>query len=220
MLKRLSGGSEYIQNRAVHCKMQYASLREEIAAYVISLFRQHPVPGLLYHNLEHTCQVVRHSGEIALHYHLTPDEQFIVFAAAWFHDTGHLIGDMKQHEERGCILMRRFLEEKQVPAHMLEKIAGCIMATQYPPHPRSLPEEIICDADTYHFGTSYFKTTDELVRQELEIRLHFRFTSWHRDTLTLLQKHRFFTGYCRQLLEAGKQQNIEYLQKKIITAQN
>ncbi|MFT3824906.1 MAG: HD domain-containing protein [Chitinophagaceae bacterium] len=195
--------------------MQYESLCEEIEAYVVSLFQQHPVPALLYHNLEHTRRVVASCKEIAAYYNLGEDDRFVLQAAAWFHDSGHLVGDMEHHEENGSLLMKRYFEDKGIDAEIVARIAGCIMATKYPSHPHNLLEEIICDADTYHFGTSYFQVTDELVRQELEVRLHLHFAHWHIKALQLLMQHHFFTVYCRQLLEAGKQMNIEYLQKKI-----
>jgi len=195
--------------------MQYRLLYDDIAMYVASLFRQHTVQGLFYHNLEHTTRVVQSSDEIASHYPLSAEEQFILKAAAWFHDTGHLFGDMRVHEENGCKLMKQYLIPLQIPCDVIDKIAGCIMATRFPARPQNLLEEIICDADTYHFGTTYFKVTDELVRKELEIRLHYQFTTWYNDALKLLQIHNFFTSYCSQSLAHGKQLNIEYVLQKI-----
>jgi HD superfamily phosphodiesterase len=80
--------------------MQTNSLLSEIGSYVERLFRICNKPYLLYHNLDHTLQVVQHTKEIAGHYPLDANSLFSVVAAAWFHDTGHLTGESEGHEER------------------------------------------------------------------------------------------------------------------------
>jgi HD superfamily phosphodiesterase len=52
---------------------------------------------LLYHNIEHTEFVVQKTYEIASNYSFDEKEIFILSAAAWFHDTGQLFGEPKQH---------------------------------------------------------------------------------------------------------------------------
>jgi hypothetical protein len=75
----------------------------------------------------------------------------------------------------------------------------------------------ICDADTYHFGTSEFEVTDQQVKEEMLQRSNKNLTNWNQMTLKLLKQHRFFTSYCRNKLDAGKKQNIEFVQRKIKT---
>ena len=44
-------------------------------------------------------------------------------------------------------------------------------------------------------------------------------TDWKNNTLYLLESHRYYTSYCTDLLEAGKQKNMAKLKKKLDEAQ-
>jgi HD superfamily phosphodiesterase len=185
--------------------------------YVRKLFARFDKPYLLYHNLEHTERVVDHAREIALHYALPEDTMYVVLTAAWFHDTGHLLGNIAEHEELGVRIAQEFLYGKGVAQPIIDKVARCIMATKMPPRPATLAEMILCDADTYHLGTEAFLKTDALVWQELELRLGKTVDHQTQRSLQFLETHTYFTDYCRELLEEGKQLNIRYL-KEILSA--
>ena len=45
-----------------------------------------------------------------------------------------------------------------------------ILATKLSTVPQGLIQEIIKDADTYHFGTPQFKKIDKLMKEEMMIR--------------------------------------------------
>ena len=187
----------------------------EITQHVIGLFESNDTTCLLYHNLAHTQAVATHAREIADHYPLSPLEKFALHASAWFHDTGHLESTLEGHEEKSALIMRRFLGPKLLPGHVLHTIEGCILATRLPTSPSNLLESIICDADTYHFGTPELKLTDVAIRLELELRMHCTFQHWEENTLHLLEKHQFFTTYCQQLLHSGKEKNILALRTRL-----
>lgn len=197
--------------------MQYDALSNKTAAYVEKLFTLHNKPYLCYHNLKHTHQVVAAVKEIAAHYALSEEQQFILNAAAWFHDTGQLFTDMAHHEEDGRERMLRFFASEQIDPAVINSIGNCILATKWPTAPQNLLEEIMCDADTYHFGTPYFRITDDLVKQEIQLRsqLHLSLLQWHTKALIMLKIHHFFTSYCQQLLNEGKAVNITYLTERI-----
>jgi len=183
--------------------------------YVVDLFTRLASTYLVYHNLSHTERVVTHAMEIADHYGLNEKDRFILSVAAWFHDTGHLITDIALHEQASVRLMKSFFVDKEIDEVLIDSISGCIMATKWPTAPKTLLEEIICDADTYHFGTKEFEITDELVKKEFQLRTHKNYTHWCNDTLMLLKAHHFFTAYCRDKLGKGKEANIAYLEAKI-----
>lgn len=183
--------------------------------YVVDLFTRLASTYLVYHNLSHTERVVVRAMEIADHYGLDEKDRFVLTIAAWFHDTGHLIADIALHEQAGVRLMRSFFIDKEIEETMIDTISACIMATKWPAVPTTLLEEIICDADTYHFGTKEFELTDELVKKEFQLRTKKNYANWYYDTLQLLKTHHFFTSYCRNKLDKGKEANIEYLEAKI-----
>lgn len=193
--------------------MNYPELEKMAEVFVKSTFYSFSDTELPYHNLDHTVRVVVHSRRIAHHYFFEPKDLFILTMAAWFHDIGHLFGGMEGHEEKGVTIVQNYVEPLSLPAGIVKSIAGCILATRTPSHPRTLAEEILCDADTYHFGTEYFKHSDGIIRREIAIRTGKKYTNaeWHESSLQLLQEHRYFTGYCQQSLNEGKQRNIDWL---------
>jgi len=193
--------------------MNYSQIITTTEAYIKDLYARHPDKQFPYHNQEHTILTVLHAREIARHYELDPDDCFIVTIAAWFHDIGHLFAPLEKHEEKGAEIMTEYATTTTgLPQQFIPAIAGCIMATKWPSHPKNRNEEIICDADTYHFGTNYFRQTDNAVRREIELRTGKTFPDWHKRTIALLRIHHYFTDYCQHLLNPGKQQNIAWLQ--------
>jgi len=192
--------------------MQIASLLADIEKHVKGLFSQHPRPYLRYHNLYHTLQVVNHTKEIAQFYKYNDLDLFMLMAAAWFHDTGYLLADNTEvHEQKSTEVMAEFLTSKNVALNIIENVSHCIMATKMPVSPRSLSEKIICDADTYHLGTDDFFTHNQLVKEELEARLQQPMENWRNSSLSFLITHHFFTTYCQELLNEGKQKNLKKL---------
>ena len=189
-------------------------LIEEISVHVISLFNQYQANDLIYHNLGHTKTVVKRSSEIAANYHLSDTELFILLAAAWFHDTGQLIGGTNLHEDRSVIIMKKFLQTKGIVKEIMDKIESCICATKLPQNPKSLLEEIICDADTYNLGTEAFIKTDELLKKEFELR-NMSIDNWEEKTLELLLSHNYFTPYCQALLNKGREKNIDLVRYRV-----
>ncbi|MES2701607.1 MAG: Pycsar system effector family protein [Bacteroidota bacterium] len=192
------------------------NIYKRVANHVTALYESDPHPNLTFHNLVHTKAVVARAEEIAAHYQLSETDTLTVYIAAWFHDTGHMFAEMEHHEEKSVELMRAFMEkEDEGRAALVEAIAGCIMATRIPHQPKSQLEEIMCDADTYHFGTKDFKTSNKLIKKEFALRGYIAKTQdWVLNTVEFLEKHKFFTSYCQVLLEEGKRKNIERLRKK------
>lgn len=187
----------------------------QLAGHVAGLFAEHAGSTLLYHNLAHTRLVATRALQIAAFYRLGAPEHFILFAAAWFHDTGQLFSGPEGHELKSVAIMEEFMECLSLPAEEIEEIRSCILATRIPHAPENLIQVIICDADTYNLGTIEFPTTDALLKEELQLRgLDVR-QGWDEATLDFLMGHRFFTSYCREKLNMGKQRNIDLLRARI-----
>jgi len=152
---------------------------------VVELFGSDADHNLVYHTIDHTRNVVKRVNEIAAHYELAEKDVVILNIAAWFHDTGHLLTSPAEHEQKSA-------------------------------EPSGLIQEIIKDADTYHFGTNEFKEMDKLMKNEMVLRNQGTIvTDWKKNTLYLLESHHYYTSYCKDLLEAGKQKNMAKLKKKL-----
>jgi predicted metal-dependent HD superfamily phosphohydrolase len=190
-------------------------INKKAEEYVTALFEKMHNPNLVYHNLEHTKNVVQRTNEIAAHYNLNEKELTILMVAAWFHDTGHLFTDASKHEEKSDDIMKAFMAENDNDPELIREIEGCILSTKFPRHPQNLLQEIICDADTYHFGTKEFKESNKKVFEEHLLRVGpVSKEEWNKETAELLERHKYFTSYCRSLLEEKKQSNMKKLRKK------
>jgi HD superfamily phosphodiesterase len=195
--------------------MDHNKLYRKIEEYVTGLFEQKHTPALAFHNLEHTQNVVKHTKEIAGHYKVSENEMLILFAAAWFHDTGHLFTEPAKHEEMGCEIMKKFMKEYVDDETTIKQIEECIMATKIPRNPKNLLEEIICDADTYHLGTKDFKENNKRAQEEIKLRNgKIDVIQFNEETIRMFEGHRFYTDYCQELLNKRKKKNLKKLKKK------
>ncbi len=202
---------------------EYAQLRKEVEAYVRGLYQEKETPDLMYHNLVHTETVVQHAQELGIAEEIDSRAFAILFVAAWFHDVGHLDGlPPKGHEERSVKVMRDFFKTHDAPdAKFIDEAEGCILATKMPHRPTNLLEGMMCDADTYHFGTSYFKETNKAVKAELKARgLAEVAEDWPEKTVQLLETHTFFSPRAQEMLFEGKMKNLQKAQEKLAEQQN
>lgn len=190
---------------------------QRVEEHVTLFFKHSPSTTLVFHNLSHTQNVVKHAMEIAGHYNISENEKLILFTAAWFHDTGHLIEEPQRHEEAGCFIMRQFMTDKVEDTNTINQIDQCIIATKWPQNPQNLLQQIICDADVYHFGTNEFKENDKRALQEYTLK--YGYTNpirFGKDTIRMLKDHTFYTSYCRANLNGQKELNIINLKREIL----
>ncbi len=194
---------------------KYTELQKEVKQYVKSYFNDLVSEKLVYHNLTHTESVVAAATQMAEHYKLSDKDSFIVITASWFHDIGYFTV-IDNHEEKGAEMAAHFLKEKGVDAEVISGIKECILATHMPQQPHNLLQEIICDADLFHFGTDEFIERDKLAHKEAEALLGKKIKKkvWNSRSIKLLEGHHFFTDYCKDLLEEKKKTNLTSLKRK------
>lgn len=198
--------------------MQYREILNQLHTYVANLFEANKDERFVYHNIGHTEQVVENTVKIANHYQLSDQDFFIVVAASWFHDMGYLF-DCSQHEVRGERIAVTFLEEKGVDKDVINQVSGCIMATKMPQNPSGLLQQIVCDADLFHLGSSSFKEKNKLMRQEAQAFCNKEIDKmeWRIKTIALFKAHHYHTDYCKELLNFKKAQNLAEMEDKLNT---
>ncbi len=196
--------------------MNYSQVLEHLKHDVIRFYKEREQPGLIYHNLNHTQEVVAHAVKFLDHYQLDDRDAFIVMAAAWYHDIGYFSGGQAGHEERGAGMAAAFLRESGAGEDIILAVRNCILSTVLPQTPATLPEQIICDSDLFHFGTEDFAERNKLMRKEAEWRSGTKIekSEWRRKTIALLEGHHFQTDYARQLLDETKRINLDRLIQK------
>jgi HD superfamily phosphodiesterase len=196
--------------------MDSNSIYKKVEQYVVDLFEDNKDSTLVFHNLHHTKTVVNRTKEIAGHYNINERDMLVLYIAAWFHDTGHLFTRPVGHEDKSVEIVNAFMQDHFEDEELTQAIDQCILATKAPRSPANLLEEIICDADTYHFGTKEFRETNKLVLKEIELKNgYIDLQKELKGALKMLEEHVFYTSYCRELLEETKQKNIKKVKKKL-----
>ncbi|RRO16389.1 Pycsar system effector family protein [Flavobacteriaceae bacterium 14752] len=170
------------------------------------------LPGkFLYHNLNHTENVVKRVKEISDTYkELSDKDKEVLHIAGWFHDTGYCV-DVQNHEDESIKIAQNFLKESDYDEHKTKQVLNLIEATKVGVSPETLSEKIIKDADCGHFATEDFEDVSELLRQELKLvkKQKFNVNEWIDENLRVLtEKHQFYTDYARKNWVEKKQENI------------
>lgn len=191
-------------------------LLEQAQTRVTEIFRTKVDPKFVFHNLDHTQQVVMAAEEIAAYYNLNEEDRFVLLLAAWFHDTGFSSGHPEEHEKESIRMATDFLQQNGVDPETIQRVSSCIQATRMPQSPLSQVEKIMCDADLYHLGTDDFKKMNQALRQEQEAYNNKEFSKkeWRQRNIEFLESHQYFTDYCQRRLEPQKQEWIRQLRKK------
>ncbi|MEE9905597.1 MAG: HD domain-containing protein [Chlorobium sp.] len=201
------------------------SITEKAADYVFRLFRERENGCCPYHNYAHTAETVDTCREIAEGMKATAAETEILLLAAWFHDTGFLFG-IQDHEQKSTEIARGFLKENGYPEEDIEQVCLCILATKLPQQPRSMLEEIICDADLSHLGKPGYRQKSELVRLELEKNENRSFSDieWLKLNIDFFNRNPFRTKYASLAFNTDRKKNLvdlhQRLRKKNSTNEN
>jgi len=195
--------------------MDYHSLLKKIEHYAYDCFQNTEMGRLPFHNLKHTESVAGYAKQVAHHYKLDEHDNFIVVASAWFHDLGYS-ADRANHESIGAEAAGKFLAGHDLPAADIDAVKGCILATKMPQNPHNLLEDIVCDADLFHIGTTHFSDFNKLMRKESAVISHSKTDKdvWRNNTINFMDAHHFHTDYAKLLLNDQKQKNLDELKEK------
>ncbi|WP_299526760.1 Pycsar system effector family protein [uncultured Lutibacter sp.] len=181
---------------------------KEIKSYVFQLTKNQLSSQVVYHNFNHTVNVVNAVNEIALAENVTEEDLEILLITAWFHDTG-FINSFEKHEEKSKKIAKDYLEAINFSEEKINKVLSCIDATKMPQNPKNKLEEIICDADLYHLGTDTFFEKANLLRSEWELlcNKHLTDIEWFTENEQFLSNHKYFTNYAFNKLNSNKTAN-------------
>ena len=181
---------------------------QDVKRYVFDLYKNALPQKVVYHNQNHTLQVVKAANEIALAENISDKDLEILLLAAWFHDLG-FTKELKNHEEISKKIAAEYLSKKGFPKEKISKIQSVIDATIMPQNPSNKLDEIICDADLYHLGTNEFDKKSKLLRLEQEHLTGKKLSDieWLQENEKFLSEHKYFTNYAFEKLNAQKKMN-------------
>ncbi len=188
----------------------------ESKSHVHNLFHKKNPGSALYHNYNHTVEVAQHAEEIARGMKLIKSDTEIVLISAWFHDTGYLFS-RNEHEERSANIAAIFLRGQKYAEDKIQKVMGCIRATKVPQRPKTVLEQVMCDADLLHLGKKDSIEKGEMLRREIEITMgHMMLEKdWIKQSITFFNSHNYHTPYAKKEYNKPRQQNLAKLKQRL-----
>ena len=193
-----------------------AELLKEVELYVKQQFDEKLSKDMLYHNFQHTLEVVEASQEIAKAEGMPEDEQEVLAIAAWFHDLGHIV-TYEGHEDESIRIAEEFLTQKGCDDTLIQSVASTITATKMPHDPVTLMQKIMADADLYHIASKNFDERASWLRHEWDVILNQKHTDkeWVEQNIDFLRHHTYHTSYGQNVLQVKKDKIIKK-QKKLL----
>lgn len=191
-------------------------LLDQTRKFVVELMTNKLPEQYVYHNLQHTLDVVSAAEEIAIHSNLETEQIEVVMAAAYLHDIGY-IKNNEQHENHSISLSREFLDQLGADEKYIEDVLGCIEATKLPQNPKNLPQQVLCDADLYHLSSGHYFEKAELLRTEFSTieKEVISESEWLDMSTVFIDNHQYFTDYGKRTLGPKKAKNLKKIQKRL-----
>ena len=164
---------------------------------------------LCYHNILHTRDDVLVGVEnLAKSENVKGNDLFLLLTAGLFHDVGYLKTNF-EHETAGVNLAEEKLPEFGFLKSQIGIVSGIIMATKMPQNPKTILEQIMCDADLGSLGRKDCFILGLKVREELNnFDKNISLKTWFEIQLKLLETHSYFTKTANKLFNDGKLENI------------
>jgi len=188
---------------------------EDVRIFLLTKLEDELPRELVYHNINHTREVLASSEELAAKENITGDDLVILKTAALFHDSGFL-QVYEGHEEVSCQLATAFLPQFDYTDDQIRKICRLIRATQIPQHPLDKKAEILCDADLYYLGTNEYTENAENLFLEMETAGIIKSRSeWTERQIKFLEEHKYFSPTANDRLSTGQHQNLLSLKSSI-----
>lgn len=183
--------------------------------FVTQYFSDHISAEYVYHDLQHTRQVVEGIRKLGGIIELPENEMILLELVGWFHDTGYKDGP-DGHEERSCMLLRDFMADYDYAEEELQMMESCIMATKVPQQPKSVHAQIVCDADLAHLGNEHYWDRTGRVRQELMLTRGMMMgeQAWIDFEIDFMLKHSYHTAAAEGLYGKRKLKHIKQLKKQ------
>jgi exopolyphosphatase/pppGpp-phosphohydrolase len=186
---------------------------DKIKELIINKLNKELPDTLYYHGVHHVLDVLSSAVMIAENENISEPDLELLKVAVLFHDSGYTISS-KDHEKLGCDLVKENLPAFGYNEQEIKIICGMIMATQYPQRPKTLLEEIICDADLDYLGRDDFFTIGNNLLKEMSVNGNLK----NEDAFNELQEnflgsHHYFTRTANELRNKKKLEHLERIRE-------
>jgi uncharacterized membrane-anchored protein YitT (DUF2179 family)/predicted metal-dependent HD superfamily phosphohydrolase len=188
---------------------------EKAHSFILETLEKGLPSHLVYHNVQHTKDVIKYAEELGRMEKLSIDELNLLITAAIFHDTGYL-ETYSGHEEVSCSMAEIYLPKFEYSREEIMAVCSLIMATRLPQGPKNKIAEILCDADLYYLGTDSYKyLAENLFLETQSVGLIKSREEWVRRQVEFLEHHHYFTKSAIQNLTTIQQRNLIALKSAV-----
>jgi hypothetical protein len=194
----------------------FKDLLQEADNYVRQQILEKLPKTYLFHNYEHTAEVVNAAKKLAKLANLEDEQEFVLLAAATFHDVGYVEGH-KNHEAHSARIAETFLKEKEVDQRLIKKISKLILSSGEDIPPQTDVEKIFHDAGWSFLGRKRFFRRGQLLEMEMEQikEKNISKKKWNRYLLDLQMNTSFLTPYALEAFGNRKNKNTAKQQEAL-----
>ena len=183
--------------------------------HIMKLLEQKLSKQLHYHSIAHTKDVVSAAERIALLEGVTDEGLFVLKSAATYHDAG-FVEQYDKNEPIGVRLAQEILPKYGYTQEHIDTIKELIYVTTIPHQPKTLLEQIMCDADLDYLGRDDFHEIADRLRREL--REHGKINSdraWDETQVKFLSAHKYFTATAKGMRDKKKEENLQEIKERL-----
>ncbi len=183
-------------------------------AYILEKIQRELNPDLVYHNLDHTLDVLNSATIIAEHENISGNDLILLKTAAVYHDSGMLLRYIG-HEEASVEIIKEVLPRFEYSDEDIDKIADMIMTTKLPQGAQTFLSQILCDADLEYLGREeYFMTSLQLRHEWITQNVKkLSILEWYQLQVDFLGSHEFYTQEARKMRQKYKEENLRQVKE-------
>ncbi len=177
--------------------------------YILEKMERELNPDLVYHNLDHTLDVLNSAQNIANKEGVTGQDLVLLKTAAVYHDSGMLLRYVG-HEDASVEIIKEVLPRFEYSNEDIDIISNMILTTKLPQGANTFLAKILCDADLDYLGREDFFMTSHHLRHEwntLDIN-KLTLNEWYQLQVKFLESHEYFTKWAVELRQEKKQENL------------
>lgn len=192
--------------------MDFDTMRMNIINRLRSLLPE----NVIYHDVPHTLNVEKAVMRYGKLEGIADDEMTLLRTAALYHDAG-FIRQYHSNEDFGMSMAKNSLPEFGYTENQIEIICKIIEATKLDIEPRTLLEEIMCDADHDYLGRPDYHIISKKLRQEMsEFGTDMSDEEWINYQLNFLEnQHKYYTETAKNIRTYGKLSRISDLRGQL-----
>jgi class 3 adenylate cyclase/predicted metal-dependent HD superfamily phosphohydrolase len=171
--------------------------------------------NMTYHDLPHTLNVEKAALRYANLEGIKGNDLILLQTAVLFHDAG-FIKQYEHNEEFATSMAESILPRFGYSEFQIDIVKDIILATKSNIEPKTILEEIMCDADHDYLGRPDYSSIAKKLRSELkDFGTEFSELEWIDFQLNFLEnKHHYYTETAQNIRNHGKKARILDLKKR------